>query len=228
MIDLFREIFAMANPEHIGQFINAHGMWVYAVLFAIIFVETGLVIMPFLPGDSLLFTAGAVAAIGNLNVWLVIGLLIVAGVLGDAVNYHIGKFIGPRVFSKELDPNVKPTLIERLLNRNHLNRANEFYRVYGGKAVILGRFVPIVRTFVPFVAGAGAMNYGRFALFNVLGAVLWVGVCVGAGYFFGNIGWVKKHFEAVVVGIIVVSLIPLAVEFVLAKRRQRAVVAPGT
>lgn len=220
MLDFFREIFALANPEYIGQFIHAHGMWVYAVLFAIIFVETGLVVMPFLPGDSLLFTAGAVAAIGNLNLWGVMGLLIVAGVLGDAVNYHVGKFIGPRVFSRTLDPNVRPTLLEKMLNRNHLERANEFYKTYGGKAVVLGRFVPIVRTFVPFVAGAGAMNYRNFVVYNIVGAVIWVGVCVGAGYFFGNLEWVKKHFEAVVLGIIGVSLIPLVVEWFLAKRRQ--------
>lgn len=207
-------------PGFLDGFIAAHGTLVYLLLFAIIFVETGLVIMPFLPGDSLLFTAGALAARGSMSIWVLLGLLIVAAILGDFVNYHIGKYVGPRVFRTR--PGEGATLYERLLNHNHLDRTHEFFETYGGKAVVLGRFVPIVRTFVPFVAGAGAMTYARFFLYNVLGAVLWVGICLAAGWFFGNISWVKKNFEAVVVGIIVVSLIPLAVEYILAKRRKSA------
>ncbi|MDX2117679.1 MAG: VTT domain-containing protein [Planctomycetota bacterium] len=203
-------------PGFLDQFIQAHGSGVYALLFAIIFAETGLVIMPFLPGDSLLFTVGAIAARGSMNVWLIAATLIVAGVLGDAVNYHIGKYIGPRIFKSR--PGEGSSWFERALNREHLNRAHSFFEKYGGKAVVLGRFVPIVRTFVPFVAGAGAMNYGRFFVYNVFGGVLWVGVCIGAGWFFGNIDWVKKNFEAVIVAIIVVSLIPVAIELIIQRR----------
>lgn len=216
LLNIFRDL-----PGFLDQFIANHGVWVYALLFAIIFAETGLVVAPFLPGDSLLFTVGALSARGSMNVWVVSALLIVAGVLGDAVNYHVGKWMGPRVFSK--DPGPGSSWLERALNRRHLTRAHEFYEKYGGKAVVLGRFVPIARTFVPFVAGAGAMNYRTFAFYNVLGAVLWVGTCVGAGYLFGNIEWVKRNFEAVIVAIILVSLIPLVVEYVLERgRRKRA------
>jgi len=213
LLEIFRDL-----PTFLDGFIQDHGAWVYALLFAIIFAETGLVIAPFLPGDSLLFTVGALAARGSMNVWVVSSLLIIAGILGDAVNYHIGKWIGPRIFSRE--PGANASRFERMLNRKHLERAHEFYEKYGGKAVILGRFVPIARTFVPFVAGAGAMNYSRFVVYNVLGAVLWVGVCVGAGYAFGNVGWVKRNFEAVIIGIIVVSLIPVVVEFILERKRR--------
>lgn len=214
ILQIFRDL-----PAFLDGFIQHYGLWVYALLFAIIFAETGLVIMPFLPGDSLLFTAGAIAAGGKMNVWLLSALLIIAGILGDAVNYHVGRWMGPRVFSRSIADASQATWFERMLNRKHLDRAHEFYEKYGGKAVVLGRFVPIVRTFVPFVAGAGAMNYGRFAVYNVFGAVLWVGVCVGAGYWFGNLPWVKKHFEAVVIAIIVVSLLPIAIEWFLARRR---------
>jgi membrane-associated protein len=209
-----------------------YGVWIYAILFAIVFAETGLVITPFLPGDSLLFAAGALAAAQPqaLNVWFVLLLLITAAILGDAVNYAIGKWIGPRVFSKEIDPNRVPTWKDRLLNRKHLERAHEFYEKYGGKAVVIGRFVPIVRTFVPFVAGAGAMTYSKFAFYNVAGALLWVGVCTGAGYLFGNFEIVKKNFSLVVLGIIVVSLIPIAVEFWMARRDagKKAAAKPAT
>lgn len=210
-IALFRDL-----PGFLDGFIKEHGLWVYALLFAIIFAETGLVIMPFLPGDSLLFTVGAIAARGSMNVWAITAALVIAGVLGDAVNYHAGKFIGPRVFKSK--PGEGSSFLERALNRQHLERAHAFFEKYGGKAVILGRFVPIVRTFVPFVAGAGAMNYGQFAVYNIAGAILWVGVCVGAGYFFGNIEFVRKNFEAVVIGIIVVSVIPVVIELVMHKR----------
>ena len=209
-------------PGFLDGFIADYGFWVYALLFAIIFAETGLVVAPFLPGDALRFTVGALAARGSMNVWLIAGLLIVAGVLGDAVNYWVGKWIGPRVFRYDPSSGKAPTLLERLLNRRHLDRAHECYEKYGGKAVVLGRFVPIVRTFVPFVAGAGAMNYSKFVVYNIAGAVLWVGVCVGAGYAFGNIDFVKNNFELVVVGIIIVSVIPMGVEWVLARRRAKS------
>jgi membrane-associated protein len=208
-----------------------YGVWVYAILFAIVFAETGLVVTPFLPGDSLLFAAGALAAAKPeaLNVWFVLLLLISAAILGDAVNYAVGKWIGPRVFSKEIDPNRIPTWKDRLLNRKHLDRAHEFYEKYGGKAVVIGRFVPIVRTFVPFVAGAGAMTYSKFAFYNVAGAILWVGLCVGAGHLFGNFEIVKKNFSLVVLGIIIVSLIPIAFEFWMARRdAARKLATEGT
>lgn len=215
--------------ETLKSVIDAHGPWVYATLFAIIFAETGLVVMPFLPGDSLLFAAGiytaadASGAPGKLNLWLLMLVLIVAAILGDAVNYHVGKWAGPKIFRGE-----GVGLLGKLLNRRHLARASAFYERYGGKAVVLGRFVPIVRTFVPFVAGAGAMNYARFVWFNIIGAVLWVGICVLAGHFFGQIEWVKKHFELVVVGIIVVSVIPIVIEVLLAKFRKPAPAAATT
>lgn len=215
ILDIFRDL-----PGFLDGFIASYGPWVYGLLFAIIFAETGLVVAPFLPGDSLLFTVGALAARGSMNVWLVTALLVIAAVLGDAVNYHVGRYIGPRVFKAQ----EATTRLERALNRKHLERAHAFFERYGGKAVVLGRFVPIVRTFVPFVAGAGAMTYSRFVLFNIAGGILWVGLCIGAGYLFGNIEFVKKNFEAVVVGIIAVSLLPLVVEFLM-ERRRKAVAA---
>jgi membrane-associated protein len=173
-----------------------YGPWIYALLFLIIFAETGLVVTPILPGDSLLFAAGAVAASVDpqtgqhiLRVELVIGLLLVAAILGDAVNYAVGHYIGPRVFSAT----DTTGWLHKLLNKNHLAQAHAFFEKYGGKAVVLGRWVPIVRTFVPFVAGAGSMTYRTFAFYNVVGAVIWVGVCVGAGYLFGNIPIVQKN-----------------------------------
>lgn len=223
LLDIFRQLFTDL-PGFLDGFIADHGFWVYALLFAIVFAETGLVVTPFLPGDSLLFTVGALAARGSMNVWVIAALLIGAGILGDAVNYWIGKWIGPRVFKFDPSQGRAPTLLERLLNRKHLDRAHAFYERYGGKAVVLGRFVPIVRTFVPFVAGAGAMTYSRFLVYNIIGAVLWVGVCIGAGYAFGNIGWVKRNFEAVVVGIIVISLIPMGIELLLAARRNKTAI----
>ena len=182
-----------------------------AGLFAIIFAETGLVVTPFLPGDSLLFAAGALAATGVLDVRLLFLLLAGAAILGNTVNYSIGRFIGPRVFRGEAS--------HRLLNRQHLDRAHAFFDKYGGMAVVLTRFVPIIRTFVPFVAGAGAMRYPTFALYNVAGGVLWVGICLGAGYLFGNVPVVKNNFSLVALGIVAVSMIPMAVEWVKHKRK---------
>jgi membrane-associated protein len=181
-------------------------------MFAIIFCETGLVILPFLPGDSLLFALGALGAIPGIpmNLWLMAGLLILAAILGDGVNYAIGRRLGPAVFRRE---------DSRWLNRKHLEAAHAFYEKYGGKTIILARFVPIVRTFAPFVAGIGKMHYPHFALYNITGAILWVVFIMGAGRLFGGIPWVQRNFEAVIVAIIVISVLPAAFEFLKARRK---------
>lgn len=204
LIDLFLHV-----DERLTAFVAQHGKLVYGFLFAIIFAETGLVVTPFLPGDSLLFAAGAIAATGGLNVYVTMLVLWLASVLGDAVNYSVGHYIGPRVFR----PEGRTGRLEKLLNPKHLERTHEFFEKYGGKAVVLARFVPIVRTFIPFVAGAGSMTYAKFAFYNVTGGALWVIVCVGAGYLFGNIPIVKENFELVVLGIIGVSVLPMVAEF---------------
>lgn len=221
LLHIFRDL-----PGFLTGFTAEHGPLVYALLFGIIFAETGLVILPFLPGDSLLFAAGALASKpeSGLSIWLLGAILVAAAVLGDFVNYHVGKFLGPRVFAAR----DTASRWRRLFNRKHLDRAHAFYETYGGKAVVLGRFVPIVRTFVPFVAGAGAMNYGKFVVYNVIGAVLWVGVCLSAGWMFGGIPWVHKHFELVIVGVVVVSLLPVVVEVILAKRRAKLAAVVGS
>src|SRR5687767_73835 len=203
IIDLFLNV-----DTHLTEFVATHGKLVYGLLFGIIFAETGLVIAPFLPGDSLLFAAGAIAATGGLNIYAVMGLLFVASVLGDAVNYSVGHYIGPRVFR----PEGRTGRLERLLNPKHLERTHEFFEKYGGKAIVMARFVPIVRTFIPFVAGAASMTYGTFAFYNIAGGALWVFACVGAGYMFGNIPIIKENFELVVLGIIFVSILPMIVE----------------
>ena len=211
LIDLFLHL-----DTHLTQFVATYGGWVYALLFAIVFAETGLVVTPFLPGDSLLFAAGALAAAGGLNVWMVIALLTVAAVLGDAVNYAAGKFAGPRIFSAT----DQATGWHRLLNRQHLQQAHAFFEKYGGKAVVLGRFVPIVRTFVPFVAGAGAMTYATFAVYNVVGGIAWVGLCTLAGYGFGNVPIVQKNFSLFALGIVFVSVIPIGIEMLRSRGRR--------
>jgi len=210
LVDLFLHF-----DKQLEQFVQAYGVWVYAFLFLIVFAETGLVVTPFLPGDSLLFAAGALAATGAFNIWVLLPLLIVAAVVGDAVNYAVGNALGPRVFTA-VD---RTSVWHRLLNRDHLAKAHAFFEKYGGKAIILGRFVPIVRTFVPFVAGAGTMTYGAFALFNITGGIVWVGICTLAGYAFGNVPIVRNNFTLVALGIVFVSLIPMVVEFV---RHRRA------
>ena len=204
--------------RHLDQHLNALAGWnlpaCYAILFAVIFAETGLVVMPFLPGDSLLFALGAVAAMPGspLSLPLLVFLLIVAAVLGDAVNYAIGLRLGPKVFRYEQS---------WFFNKRHLLKAQSFYEKYGNKTIILARFVPIVRTFAPFVAGIGKMEYRRFVIFNVVGCVAWVASCIAAGYFFGGIVWVKEHFEMVVIAIILISVLPMAVEFFLEWRKAR-------
>jgi len=205
LVDIFLHL-----DKHLTQFVATYGGWVYALLFLIVFAETGLVVTPFLPGDSLLFAAGALAAAGGLNVWAVIALLSVAAVLGDAVNYAAGRFVGPRVFSAT----DRSSGLHRLLHREHLQRTHAFFEKYGGKAVVLGRFVPIVRTFVPFVAGAGAMTYARFAVYNVVGGLIWVGICTLAGYGFGTVPIVKNNFSLFALGIVFVSVIPIGIEMI--------------
>lgn len=208
MLESFIDLFLHAD-EHLAEFAASYGWWIYGLLFAIIFAETGLVVTPILPGDSLLFATGALAALGILDVWVVLVLLIVAAILGDAVNYAIGRRAGPRIFTAE----ANDTLLHRLLNRDHLAKAHAFFEKYGGMAIVSGRFVPIVRTFVPFVAGAGNMSYHHFAFYNVTGAFIWVGVCVGAGYFFGNFPIVKENFSLVALGIVFVSVLPIVIAF---------------
>lgn len=205
-MDLIKQLLdvVLHLQEHLHQLTQDYGEWVYGILFLIIFCETGLVVTPFLPGDSLLFAVGALAAdpASGVNVWLASGLIFVAAVLGDTVNYSIGKFSGETLASK----------FPRLIQQKHLDLTAEFFEKYGGKTIILARFVPIVRTFAPFVAGSGAMNYRRFMAFNVIGALLWVVIIVPAGWFFGNIPIVKENFELVVIGIIVVSVMPMVYE----------------
>jgi membrane-associated protein len=203
------------SPESLNNFtayVGPHNL--YIILFLIVFAETGLVVTPFLPGDSLLFALGAISADPNspINLPLISGLLILAAILGDAVNYWAGNRLGPKVFTSESS---------RFLNKKHLLRAQEFYEKYGGKTIILARFVPIVRTFAPFVAGIGNMGYARFFLYNVLGAIAWVVICVVAGYFFGQMEFVRKRFELVIIAIIVISIMPMVVEYLLARRRAK-------
>jgi len=183
---------------HLADFVRLHGAWVYALLFVIVFCETGLVVTPFLPGDSLLFVAGAVAAVGDMNIFGVAATLIAAALCGDNVNYWVGRFIGPRVF----------TVQSRWLNARHLQRAHDFYERHGGKTIILARFVPIVRTYAPFVAGIGAMPYLRYLAFCVAGAVIWVGSICTAGYFFGNLPMVKNNLTLVIMAIVLLSISP--------------------
>lgn len=208
LIDYFLHL-----DRHLTEFVTLYGPWIYALLFLIIFAETGLVVTPFLPGDSLLFAAGALAAAGSLDIALLFVLLITAAILGDAVNYSMGKFVGPRVFRENLEG-----FWGRALNREHLNRAHDFFERYGGKAIVLGRFAPIIRTFVPFVAGAVYMTYSKFAFYNVTGAIIWVVVCAGGGYLFGEIPVVKQNFSLVAIAIVAISLLPMAVELMRARR----------
>lgn len=196
---------------HLGELVGEYGAWVYAILFLIVFCETGLVVTPILPGDSLLFAAGAIAAAGQLDPILLCLLLTVAAILGDTVNYWIGRKSGAYL----------PKRFPKIVKQEYIDRTHAFYERYGGKTIIIARFVPIVRTFAPFVAGAGAMTYGRFMLFNVVGAVLWVGLLVPAGYLFAEVEFVKKNFSAVIFGIIIASVLPAVFEFFRERRRLR-------
>ncbi|MFZ5897504.1 MAG: DedA family protein [Myxococcota bacterium] len=199
--------------KHLTEWSASMGGWLYALLFMVIFCETGLVVTPFLPGDSLLFAIGALCSApgSTVSAAIMIPLLLVAAVLGDAVNYSIGRQIGPRVFTSETS---------KLLNKKHLLRTQAFYEKYGGKAIIIARFVPIVRTFAPFVAGVGQMRYPRFFLYNVIGAVAWVGLFIPAGMWFGNLPAVQKNFHYVIFAIIILSIMPAAIEFL--RERSKA------
>lgn len=199
---LFVIDFILHVQDHLQELIAAYGVWVYAILFLIIFCETGLVVTPFLPGDSLLFAAGALSMLPGspLDPALLAVVLLAGAVLGDAANYHIGAFIGPAAFEKD----------RRWLKKAHLEAAHAFYERHGGKSIVLARFVPIVRTFAPFVAGIAAMTYPRFLVFNLAGAILWIAVCMGAGMLFGNIPAVQENFSLVALGIVVVSVLPVA------------------
>lgn len=212
-MDLIRQFidFFLHLDHHLAEIIRNYGTWTYGILFLIVFCETGLVILPLLPGDSLLFAAGTFAALGDLNPLLLAGLLMLAAILGDTVNYWIGARIGPRAFSGEI----------RFLKREYLDRTRAFYARHGGKTIILARFVPIVRTFAPFVAGVGEMDYPRFLGYNVVGGIAWVSLFVGAGYWFGNIPAVKERFSLVIMGIIVVSVLPIAIEMLKGWRQRR-------
>ena len=212
VVDLFLHL-----DTHLATFVADYGVWVYGILFAIIFAETGFVVTPFLPGDSLLFAAGALAATGAMDITLVLVLIAAAAILGNTANYAIGRAIGPRVFTATGGQGWT----ERLLNHKHLDRAHAFFDKYGPMAVVSSRFAPIIRTFVPFVAGAAAMNASTFVFYNIAGGVLWTAVCVGAGYAFGNVPIVKDNFSIVAIGIVAVSMLPMAIEILRHRRRER-------
>ncbi len=214
-MDLFKEAidFILHIDVHLHAICTTYGAWVYAILFAIVFCETGFVVTPFLPGDSLLFAVGALAAIQALDPWIASLILIAAAVGGDTANYWIGHYVGPRVFHEEHT---------RFLNKEYLERTHAFYEKHGGKTIIIARFLPIIRTFAPFVAGIGDMTYRRFILFNVVGGALWVAIVVCAGYFFGNIPIVKSNFSLVIIALVLIPGIPSVVEFIRIKLRQRA------
>jgi membrane-associated protein len=190
--------------KHLDLVIRNYGFWTYGIFFLIICLETGLVVTPFLPGDSLLFAAGAFAALGSLDTKWLIMLLSIAAIVGDTLNYWIGYIVGPKVFSKEKS---------RFLNKEYLYRTHQFYERYGGKAIILARFIPIIRTFAPFVAGIGSMTYGRFITYNIVGGIAWVAIFVLGGYFFGNIPSVKQNFSLVIAAIIFLSILPGIIEY---------------
>ncbi len=213
LIDLFLHI-----DEHLAEIIAQYGTWTYALLFAIIFMETGLVVTPFLPGDSLLFAAGTFAseALGSpLNVWVLFVLLFAAAIIGDTVNYWIGNRFGLRLF------NTSNVLLNKVLKPEYLERTEKFYEKHGGKTIVLARFVPIVRTFAPFVAGIGSMSYRHFITYNVLGGFIWTSLFIFAGYFFGNTEFVKRNFEFVIIAIIAISVLPMVIEYVRDRMQKR-------
>jgi membrane-associated protein len=203
--------FVLHMDVHLNEIISNYGAWTYGILFFVIFMETGFVVTPFLPGDSLLFAAGTFAALGSLNPFYLFGLLSVAAIVGDTVNYSIGAYIGERAFSGEI----------KFLKQEYLDRTQKFYEKHGGKTIILARFVPIIRTFAPFVAGVGTMKYRRFITYNVVGGIAWVAIFTFLGYFFGNIYFVKKNFELVIFAIIFISFIPPVIEVIKARRELK-------
>lgn len=197
--------FILHIGDHLQELVNNYGNWIYAILFAIVFCETGLVVLPFLPGDSMLFAAGTIAAVGDMNIFVLMGLLIVAAILGDFVNFEIGKHFGQKLFS---NPNSK------IFKQSYLQKTHDYYEKYGGRTIIIARFIPIVRTFAPFVGGMGNMNYAQFARYNIVGAVLWVVSFTTLGYFFGQLPFVKEHFSWIMIAIIVFSVVPMIVEII--------------
>jgi len=213
-MDLFRSIIDLFLhlDDHLSQVISQYGVWTNLILFLIVFAETGLVVTPFLPGDSLLFAAGTFAALGALDLRVLLVILMIAAIAGDTVNYWVGAWVGPRAFSGRV----------RWLRKDYLDRTHAFYEKHGGKTIIIARFVPIIRTFAPFVAGVGAMNYGKFLLYNVVGAILWVGMFVLGGYFFGNIPIVRENFTIVILAIIAIWVMPVAYEALRARRGEPA------
>jgi membrane-associated protein len=202
--------FILHIDDHLVDLTNTYGVWIYAILFLIVFCETGLVVTPFLPGDSLLFAAGAIAAIpgSELNVLILGVVIVVAAIIGDTVNYHIGKMVGSKVFTRDY----------KLIKQAHLHKTRLFYEKHGGKTIVYARFIPIIRTFAPFVAGVGTMQYSRFVLFNVSGAFLWVILFLGAGFLFGNLPIIRDNFSTVIIAIIAISLIPVVLELFKHKR----------
>ena len=201
--------FVLHLDKHLVEIVNNYGVLSYAILFAIILAETGLVIMPFLPGDSLLFATGAIAAIGSLNVWFIITILGIAAILGDTMNYMIGHFFGKKIVDNPKIP---------FINQEHIDKTQQFYKKHGGKTIILARFVPIVRTFAPFVAGVGKMNYSKFISYNIIGGLIWVSLFTLLGYFFGNLPFIKDNFHYAVFAIIGLSLVPMVFEYIQHKR----------
>jgi membrane-associated protein len=209
--------------RYLLELVTTYGVWIYAILFIIVFAETGLVVTPFLPGDSLLFATGALAATGAFDIRLATMLVLVAAIAGDAVNYAIGRSVGLRIiYLSRTDARWG-----RWVNPAYVARAHDFFERHGGKAIVLGRFMPIVRTFVPFVAGVAEMTYPAFALYNVTGALAWVGLCVGAGYLFGNVPVIKENFSLVAIGIVIVSVLPMVFEYVRYRRDSRPPARPA-
>jgi len=212
VIDIFLHL-----DTYLSDLVSQYGVMTYALLFIVIFAETGFVVTPFLPGDSLLFAAGTIASLGSLHIGLVIGILIAAAVLGDTVNYWIGHFLGQKIID---NPKI------RFINQEHIDKTEQFFKKYGGKTIILARFVPIVRTFAPFVAGIGCMNYQKFIVFNIIGGCLWVGAFTFLGFLFGNIPFVQKNFHYAVFGIIFLSIIPIIYEFIQSKKHPNVAGLP--
>jgi len=213
-IDIFLHL-----DTHLTEFVSQYGTFTYALLFFIIFAETGFVFTPFLPGDSLLFAAGEIAALGSLNIWLLLLLLITAAILGDSSNYWIGHFFGQKIID---NPNIP------LINQEHIDKTQQFFKKHGGKTIFLARFVPIVRTFAPFIAGVGSMEYSRFMHFNFFGGIIWVTVFTLAGYLFGNVPFIQHNFHYVIVAIIVLSVIPMIYEYIQNKRKPDVPSVPVT